>query len=82
MTALKLSQMLQAGVLYREYQSSRSNPQLANILDSLSIASNGEQLELSLDLNDEEVPTLIEHNTFSTSTTGRPFCALNVAGHG
>ncbi len=62
-----LSQLLEVGVLYRRYESGKSNPELTNILDGLRISANGDRLELSLYLTDEQVVNLIEHNTFTPS---------------
>lgn len=65
--AMLLSQLLQVGVLYRRYESGKSNPELAAILDGLRVSANGDRLELSLSLTDDQVLSLIEHNTFSLS---------------
>ena len=64
--AAALSQLLQIGLLYEGYQSSQSNPELAAILQGTSIASNGNDVELSLFVTDDQAVSLIEHNTFTS----------------
>lgn len=61
-----ISQLLQAGVLLRLYQSkNENNSDLVNALDELRIVANGNRLEISLDLTNDQILGLIEHNTFS-----------------
>lgn len=62
--ATLLSQLLQVGVLYRRYESGKSNPELAKVLDGLNVSANGNLLELSLNLTDDQLVSLIEHDTF------------------
>jgi hypothetical protein len=66
--AVLLSQLLQAGLLYRQYEVMQTNPDLAKILGGISVASNGVRLSLSISLTDDQVLSLIEHNTFSPSS--------------
>ncbi|MGC1186548.1 MAG: hypothetical protein WA871_04065 [Candidatus Acidiferrales bacterium] len=65
--AILLAQLLQAGLLYQQYRSSQSNPDLAQILEGASIAPSGDQVEISLRLTDDQMLGLIERNTFSFS---------------
>ena len=60
-----ISQLLQAGVLLRRYQASQSDPQLADLLGGVRIAPNGEGLEVSLSISNDQLVDLIKHNTFS-----------------
>jgi hypothetical protein len=62
-----LSQLLEVGFLYQQYQSNQSNPDLAEILTGASIALSGDQVEVSIRLTDDQMLSLIEHNTFSSS---------------
>jgi hypothetical protein len=65
--AVLLSQLLQAGVLMRRYQAKDgANPDLATVLDGLRLGANGNSLDISLALTNDQVISLIEHNTFST----------------
>ncbi len=60
------SQLLQAGVLIRRYQAnSEDNPELAKLLDAFHITANGNLLDISLELTNDQLISLIEHNTFS-----------------
>jgi hypothetical protein len=63
--ALLLSQLLQAGLLYRRYRSSQDDSGLSQILDGVRVAYNGSLLEMSLALTDDQMLSLIEHNTFT-----------------
>jgi hypothetical protein len=63
--ALILSQLLQAGVLLRRYQASQDNPDLASILDEVSIGAAGSQLGISLSLTDDQLKSLIAYDTFT-----------------
>jgi hypothetical protein len=64
--ALLLSQLLQAGVLLRRYQTSNANnPQLAQLLDAARISAEGDALDVSFNLTNDQVSSLIEHNTFA-----------------
>jgi hypothetical protein len=65
--AIVLSQLLEVGFLYQQYQSNQSNPDLAEILTGASIAPSGDQVEVSIRLTDDQMLSLIEHNTFSSS---------------
>ncbi|MGH9562059.1 MAG: hypothetical protein ACRD3S_11455 [Terracidiphilus sp.] len=62
--ALLLSQLLQAGLIYRQQASSRDNPDLSRILTRARLSANGNRLEFSLGMDDDQVLSLIEHDTF------------------
>jgi hypothetical protein len=56
---------LQAAILLRSYQTSaENNPALGQLLNTVSIAAKGELLDISLQLTQEQLLSLIEHNTF------------------
>lgn len=57
--------LLQAGFLYRRYQETRSNPELAQLLGDARITPRGDRLELRMALTDEQMASLIKNNTFS-----------------
>ena len=59
--------LLQAGLLYKRYQLGTSNPDLASLLDSTTIAPAGDRLNVRLTLTDEQVLSLIRRNTFAVT---------------
>ncbi len=56
--------LLQAGLLYRRYQESQGNPDLARLLDDARITPRGDRLEVRFALSDEQMLSLIRRNTF------------------
>jgi hypothetical protein len=56
--------LLQAGLMYRKYQVGNSNPDLGALLDSASVAPAGDRLDVKLTLTDDQMQSLIRHNTF------------------
>jgi len=60
-----LAALLQAGLLYRRYQESETNPDLAKLLEDARITPRGERLELRVALTDEQMSSLIRRNTFA-----------------
>jgi hypothetical protein len=60
-----LAQLLQAGLLYKRYQASKDNPDLADMLDKASIVPSGDRVILNLALTDDQMSSLIKHNTFA-----------------
>ncbi len=57
--------LLQAGLLYQRYQVQNSNPDLATMLDSVTVFPAGDQLDIRLSLTDDQVVALIRRNTFA-----------------
>lgn len=62
--AATLSQPLEAGLLFRRYQASQSNPNLGEMLDSIQVAQAGSDLNVSLELRNEQVIQLVQRNAF------------------
>jgi hypothetical protein len=62
-----LSQLLQAGLLYKRYQASQGqdNPELAQLLDRAQISPAGDRAMLRMSLSDEQMTSLIKRNTFA-----------------
>jgi hypothetical protein len=60
-----LAQLLSAGFLYKRYQAQSSNPELAQLLDQARITPAGDRVELRISLSDDQMSTLIRHNTFA-----------------
>lgn len=63
--AMLLSQLLQAGVLMRRYEANIENhTEMAKVLNALSVGANGDLLDISAILTNDQILALIEHNTF------------------
>ena len=60
-----LAQLLQAGFLYKRYQAQKDNPELAQLLDQARVSPAGDRVVLRMTLNEEQVTSLIRHNTFA-----------------
>jgi hypothetical protein len=65
--ANNLAALLQAGILYRRYQASQSNPDLANMLDQAQVTPRGDRLDLNFRLTEDQMVKLIEQRTFAVS---------------
>jgi hypothetical protein len=63
--ANSLAQLLQAGLLYKRYQAGKENPDLADMLDRASITPSGDRVILNMALTDDQMTSLIKHNTFA-----------------
>jgi hypothetical protein len=62
---LIFSLVLQATGLLRDYQASNDYPDLASILEEMGIEANGSQVGISFSLTDDQLKSLIAHDTFS-----------------
>jgi hypothetical protein len=62
--ANNLAALLQAGILYRRYQASQSNPELAKMLDQAQVTPRGDRLDLNFNLSQDQLTKLIEQHTF------------------
>ncbi len=60
-----LSQLLQAGFLYKRYQAQKDNPDLAQLLDQAQVTPAGDRVTLRMTLSDEQITSLIQKNTFA-----------------
>ncbi len=60
-----LAQLLQAGFLYKRYQSQKDNPELAQLLDQARVTPSGDRVVLTMTLDDAQVTSLIRNNTFT-----------------
>ena len=63
--ANSLAQLLQAGLLYKRYQAGKDNPELADMLDKARIVPAGDRVILNMSLTDDQMASLIRHNTFA-----------------
>lgn len=60
-----LGQLLQAGLLYKQYQAQKDNPDLAQLMGQLRITPGGDRVTLRMSLSDDQMTSLIKHNTFA-----------------
>jgi hypothetical protein len=60
-----LAQLLAAGFLYKRYQAQKDNPELADLLDQARVTPSGDRVVLHLTLTNDQVASLIRHNTFA-----------------
>jgi len=60
-----MAQLLQAGLLYKRYQAAKDNPEMADMLDKARVAPSGDRFILNLTLTDDQMASLIKHNTFA-----------------
>src|SRR5258708_18710021 len=60
-----MSQLIQAGFLYKRYQAGKDNPDLAEMLDQARVLPSGDRVILSMALSNAQMTSLITHNTFA-----------------
>ncbi len=60
-----LAQLLQAGFLYKRYQAQKDNPEMADLLDQARVAPAGDRVTLRMTLSNDQITSLIRHNTFA-----------------
>ncbi|GAC1662372.1 MAG: hypothetical protein NVS9B4_15950 [Candidatus Acidiferrum sp.] len=63
--AATLSQLLQAGFLYKRYQVQKDNPGLAQLLDQAQVSPAGDRVTLRMSMDEVQITSLIKHNTFA-----------------
>ena len=60
-----LGQLLQMGLLYKQYQAKTENPEMSQLLDQARIAPSGDRISVRMTLTDDQMTSLIRHNTFA-----------------
>ncbi len=60
-----LGQLLQMGLMYKQYQSKNDNPDMAQLLSQASITPAGDRVMVRMTLNDDQITSLIRKNTFA-----------------
>jgi len=60
-----MAQLLQAGLLYKRYQAGKDNPDFADMLDKARVVPSGDRVIINLALTDDQMASLIKHNTFA-----------------
>jgi hypothetical protein len=63
--AATISQLLQAGILFRQFEAKNSDPDLATLLAYVRVVPNSEGLEISFAVTSDQLVSLIKRNTFS-----------------
>jgi hypothetical protein len=61
-----LSAALQAGLMYRRYQESQSNPDLAGALDQVHVGPAGDRLKVDVPVTQDQLLALIRTHAFAT----------------
>lgn len=60
-----LGQLLQMGLMYKQYQSKTENPDMAQLLTQASVAPAGDRIVVHMTLTDDQMASLIRRNTFA-----------------
>jgi hypothetical protein len=60
-----LSQLMQAGLLYKKYQANKDNPELGQLLDQASVSPSGDRVVIHMSVSDDQMTSLIKKNTFA-----------------
>jgi hypothetical protein len=61
-----LSALLQAGFIYQRWQSSQTNPELAQALESVQVMPSGTKVQIRMSVSEETLQVLILKNVFAT----------------
>jgi len=60
-----LSQLMAAGLLYKKYQATKDNPELAQLLDQANVSPSGDRVVIAMSVSDDQMTSLIRRNTFA-----------------
>jgi hypothetical protein len=60
-----MAQLLQAGLLYKRYQTGKDNPDMAQMLDQAKVTPSGDRLSVRMSVSDDQIAKLIQNNTFA-----------------
>lgn len=60
-----LGQLLQMGLLYKQYQAKTENPEMSQLLDQARVAPSGDRIIVRMSLTDDQMVSLIRRNTFA-----------------
>jgi hypothetical protein len=60
-----LGQLLQMGLMYKQYQSKTENPDMAQLLTQASVTPSGDRVVVHMTLTDDQMASLIRRNTFA-----------------
>jgi hypothetical protein len=60
-----MAQLLQAGLLYKRYQTAKENPDMAQLLDQAKVTPNGDRMTVRMSVNDDQIAQMLKNNTFA-----------------
>jgi hypothetical protein len=60
-----LGQLLQMGLMYKQYQSKQDNPDMSQLLTQATVTPAGDRIVVHMTLTDDQMASLIKHNTFA-----------------
>src|SRR6202171_1663762 len=60
-----MGQLLQMGLLYKQYQAKTENPEMSQLLDQARVTPSGDRIVVHMTLTDDQMTSLIRHNTFA-----------------
>ena len=60
-----LGQLMQAGLMYKRYQATQQNPDMAQLLDQTKVSPSGDRIIVQMSLTDDQMSSLIRRNTFA-----------------
>jgi hypothetical protein len=60
-----LGQLLQMGLLYKQYQAKQENPDMAQLLNQATVTPSGDRIVVRMTLTDDQMASLIRRNTFA-----------------
>jgi len=60
-----LGQLLQLGLMYKQYETKKDNPDMAQLLSQATITPAGDRVTVRMTLNDDQITSLIRKNTFA-----------------
>ena len=63
--ANSLGQLLQMGLMYKQYQSKQDNPDMAQLMSQASVTPAGDRIIVHMTLTDDQMASLIKKNTFA-----------------
>ena len=63
--ANNLGQLLQMGLMYKQYQSKQDNPDMAQLMSQASVTPAGDRIVVRMTLTDDQMASLIKKNTFA-----------------
>jgi hypothetical protein len=60
-----LGQLMQMGLLYKQYQTKSDNPEMAQLLSQTSVTPAGDRVMIRMAISDDQMTSLIRRNTFA-----------------
>jgi hypothetical protein len=60
-----LGQLLQMGLMYKQYQAKSDNPDMAQLLTQASVTPSGDRIVVHMTMTDDQMASLIKKNTFA-----------------